>query len=137
MYPSKRRVLINNNLEGKNLEFIQTLRLFDNLFGTSYSSSELGLQEFRILYDLDNRAITLGILESAHFMASRTINNMFREAREEDETLTSRDLSKWLEKSDSILNDELKHLSKKTKTDAKKLMAEAKVDRQERRYIDE
>lgn len=124
MYPSKRRVLINNNLEGKNLEFIQTLRLFDNLFGTSYSSSELGLQEFRILYDLDNRALTLGILESAHFMASRTINNMFREAREEDETLTSRDLPKWLEKSDSILNDELKHLSKKTKTDAKKLMAE-------------
>lgn len=124
IYPSKRKVLINNSHEGKNLEFLQTLRLFDNLFGTSYSSSELGLQEFRILYDLDTRAITLGILESAHFMAARTVNNMFRKAREEDETLTSRDLAKWLAKSDLITNSDLKNLSRRSKKDAGKLIAE-------------
>jgi len=57
-------------------------------------------------------------------MAARTINNMFRKAREEDETLTSRDLAKWLAKSDIITNSELKNLDRKTKKDAHKLIAE-------------
>jgi hypothetical protein len=73
---------------------------------------------------LDNRAITLGILESAHFMAARTVNNMFRKAREEDETLTSRDLAKWLAKSDMITNSDLKNINRKSRKDAGKLMAE-------------
>ena len=57
-------------------------------------------------------------------MAARTVNNMFRKAREEDETLTSRDLAKWLAKSDMITNSDLKNLSRKSKKDAGKLIAE-------------
>jgi hypothetical protein len=57
-------------------------------------------------------------------MAARTVNNMFRKAREDDETLTSRDLAKWLAKSDMITNSDLKNLSRKSKKDAGKLIAE-------------
>jgi hypothetical protein len=43
MYPSKRNLLVDGVLEGKDLEFMSLLKMFDHLFETNYSSNEVGL----------------------------------------------------------------------------------------------
>lgn len=98
MYPSKRDVLINTALSGKDLEFMSLLKTFDNLFGTNYSSNELGLQEFRILLDLNKNALNLLTLEAGHSLSSLYINKEFSENKGEE--YNSKSIHKWISKQD-------------------------------------
>ena len=103
MYPSKRDILINQALTGKNLEFMSLLKMFDNLFGTNYSSNELGLQEFRILLDLNKNAFNLLTVEAGHLLSSLYINKEFSENKGDE--YNSKSIHKWISKQDySYLN---------------------------------
>lgn len=121
MYPSKRNKLIHQGLDGKDLEFMLLLKTFDNLFGTNYSTNELGLQEFRILYDLNHNALELLTLESGHLLSSLFLNNEFDKKR--GSTFTFKELDKWISKQGYPY---LKGIDRLSKKDKRKYIEESK-----------
>jgi len=121
MYPSKRNKLIHQGLNGKDLEFMLLLKTFDNLFGTNYSTNELGLQEFRILYDLNHNALELLTLESGHLLSSLFLNNEFDKKR--GYTFTFKELDKWISKQGYPY---LKGIDRLSKKDKRKYIEESK-----------
>ena len=83
--------------------FMSFLRLLDNSFGTHYSTSDAGLQQFRILIQLERLPLKQLFMSAARIAEAYTLNKQFKEdLKNDDLNLTIFDLQRWLDTSSLI-----------------------------------